>query len=74
MEEPCENFQLSPHFQDPITRVSWDNYLTVSKSDAKNLGLKNINDRVILYEGEMIIDSSQKKVASVTVKFLFNFN
>ena len=29
---------------DPITRVSWDNYLTVSKSDAKNLGLKNIND------------------------------
>ena len=29
---------------DPITRVSWDNYLTVSKSDAKNLGLKNINE------------------------------
>ena len=29
---------------DPITRVSWDNYLTVSKSDAKKLGLKNINE------------------------------
>ena len=29
---------------DPITRVSWDNYLTVSKLDAKSLGLKNIND------------------------------
>ena len=29
---------------DPISRVSWDNYLTVSKSDAKDLGLKNIND------------------------------
>ena len=29
---------------DPITRVSWDNYLTVSKFDAKNLGLKNINE------------------------------
>jgi molybdopterin-containing oxidoreductase family iron-sulfur binding subunit len=30
-------------FPDPITRVSWDNYLTVSMSDAKALGLKNIN-------------------------------
>ena len=29
---------------DPISRVSWDNYLTVSKSDAKYLGLKNINE------------------------------
>ena len=29
---------------DPISRVSWDNYLTVSKSDAKDLGLKNINE------------------------------
>jgi len=29
---------------DPITRVSWDNYLTVSKSDAKTLGLENTND------------------------------
>jgi signal transduction histidine kinase len=37
------------------------------------LGLKNINDRAILYEGEMIIDSSTKKGTSVTVKFLFNF-
>ena len=26
---------------DPITRVSWDNYLTVSKFDAQELGLKN---------------------------------
>ncbi|SVA25662.1 uncharacterized protein METZ01_LOCUS78516, partial [marine metagenome] len=30
-------------FPDPITRVSWDNYLTVSKADAKGLGLKNYN-------------------------------
>ena len=30
-------------FPDPITRVSWDNYLTVSMSDAKALGLKNTN-------------------------------
>ena len=30
-------------FPDPITRVSWDNYVTVSKSDAQNLGLINEN-------------------------------
>ena len=30
-------------FPDPITRVSWDNYLTISMSDAKALGLKNTN-------------------------------
>jgi MoCo/4Fe-4S cofactor protein with predicted Tat translocation signal len=28
-------------FPDPITRVSWDNYLTVSQADAKALGLEN---------------------------------
>jgi Fe-S-cluster-containing dehydrogenase component len=28
-------------FPDPITRVSWDNYVTVSRVDAEKLGLKN---------------------------------
>ncbi|MDR7208091.1 TAT-variant-translocated molybdopterin oxidoreductase [Flavobacterium piscis] len=28
-------------FPDPITRVSWDNYLTVSNADAKKLGFSN---------------------------------
>ncbi len=28
-------------FPDPITRASWDNYLTVSKADAEALGLMN---------------------------------
>lgn len=28
-------------FPDPITRTSWDNYLTVSKADAEQLGLTN---------------------------------
>ncbi|HEY6143250.1 MAG TPA: TAT-variant-translocated molybdopterin oxidoreductase [Flavobacterium sp.] len=28
-------------FPDPITRVSWDNYVTVSAADAKKLGLSN---------------------------------
>ena len=31
-------------FPDPISRVSWDNYLTVSKKDAESLGLKNYNE------------------------------
>ncbi|MAM00625.1 MAG: quinol:cytochrome C oxidoreductase [Flavobacteriaceae bacterium] len=30
-------------FPDPITRVAWDNYLTISFSDAKSLGLENTN-------------------------------
>ena len=30
-------------FPDPITRVSWDNYLTVSRADAQRLGLINEN-------------------------------
>ena len=30
-------------FPDPISRVSWDNYLTVSAIDAKRIGLKNVN-------------------------------
>ncbi len=30
-------------FPDPITRVSWDNYLTVSRVDAEKLGLENHN-------------------------------
>ncbi|SCY75157.1 TAT-variant-translocated molybdopterin oxidoreductase [Flavobacterium caeni] len=28
-------------FPDPITRVSWDNYVTVSRADAESLGLYN---------------------------------
>ena len=28
-------------FPDPITRASWDNYITVSRVDAEELGLKN---------------------------------
>ncbi|WP_296144365.1 TAT-variant-translocated molybdopterin oxidoreductase [uncultured Flavobacterium sp.] len=30
-------------FPDPITRVSWDNYVTVSKADAARLDLENYN-------------------------------
>lgn len=30
-------------FPDPITRVSWDNYMTISKADAEKLGFINEN-------------------------------
>lgn len=30
-------------FPDPITRVSWDNYITISRKDANSLGLVNEN-------------------------------
>ncbi|UOB19009.1 TAT-variant-translocated molybdopterin oxidoreductase [Abyssalbus ytuae] len=30
-------------FPDPITRVSWDNYVTISRFDAEELGMENIN-------------------------------
>jgi MoCo/4Fe-4S cofactor protein with predicted Tat translocation signal len=30
-------------FPDPITRVSWDNYITISKADADKLELENFN-------------------------------
>jgi MoCo/4Fe-4S cofactor protein with predicted Tat translocation signal len=30
-------------FPDPITRITWDNYLTVAAADASALGLKNVN-------------------------------
>jgi len=30
-------------FPDPISRVSWDNYVTISKADALEMGLENVN-------------------------------
>ncbi len=30
-------------FPDPITRVAWDNYVTISKADAETLGVSNVN-------------------------------
>ncbi|RNC91876.1 MAG: 4Fe-4S dicluster domain-containing protein [Allomuricauda sp.] len=30
-------------FPDPISRTTWDNYLTMSKADAANLGIENYN-------------------------------
>lgn len=49
---------------DPITRVTWDNYLTVSKADAEALGLKNIHQANGALDGSM----AEVSVNNVTVK------
>ena len=36
-------------FPDPLTRVSWDNYVTVSRYDAEKIGLKNYNESTKKY-------------------------
>jgi signal transduction histidine kinase len=64
---------LTAH-KDSIVLIISDDGIGFNNNNKYGLGLKNINDRAVLYEGEMIIDSSQKKGASVTVKFLFNFD
>ena len=44
-------------FPDPISRVTWDNYLTISKTDANNLGLKNINQSDGALDGSIAVIS-----------------
>ncbi|OIQ41754.1 MAG: quinol:cytochrome C oxidoreductase [Bacteroidetes bacterium MedPE-SWsnd-G1] len=49
---------------DPITRTTWDNYLTVSKADADALGLEN----VYVADGAMNGDYVELKSGNVSVK------
>jgi len=49
---------------DPITRVSWDNYLTMSAADAKELGIKNWH----VANGALDGDYAQIQVGDVTLK------
>ena len=63
---------LTAH-KDSIILIISDDGIGFNNNNKYGLGLKNINDRATLYEGEMTIDSSTKKGTSVTVKFLFNF-
>ena len=51
-------------FPDPISRITWDNYLTVSKADAKALGLKNINQSNGALDGSI----AEIKLNGITVK------
>ena len=49
---------------DPITRLSWDNYLTISPKDAKELGLENTLNARMQLNG----DTVNLTVNSVTLK------
>ena len=54
-------------FPDPITRVSWDNYLTVSYKDAERLGLKNYNVSNGALNGSYVNVSNDKNNIKVPV-------
>jgi len=49
---------------DPITRLSWDNYLTVSPKDAKDLGLENSLNARMQLDGDLV----NLTVNGVTIK------
>ena len=53
-------------FPDPITRTSWDNYLTVSKSDAKAWGIVNENEATGALNGSYVT-LTVKGLESLTV-------
>tara|TARA_B100001250_G_scaffold396247_1_gene402040 strand:+ start:5929 stop:8949 length:3021 start_codon:yes stop_codon:yes gene_type:complete len=46
---------------DPISKVTWDNYLTISPSYAKELGLKNWHVSNGALDGDMVIISLDEK-------------
>lgn len=55
-------------FPDPVTRVSWDNYVTVSQFDAEKHGLKNYNVANGALNGSYVtIDVNGKKLEKVPV-------
>ncbi|OIQ21755.1 MAG: quinol:cytochrome C oxidoreductase [Flavobacterium sp. MedPE-SWcel] len=55
-------------FPDPLTRASWDNYLTISKADADALGLENYNVANGGLNGSTVtMDVNGKKVENVPV-------
>lgn len=54
-------------FPDPITRTSWDNYLTVSQEDARALGLANTNDATGALNGSYANVSLQGTTLKVPV-------
>lgn len=50
-------------FPDPISRASWDNYLTISKADALSFGFENVN----VANGGLDGSYATVKVGSVTL-------
>ena len=53
---------------DPVTRASWDNYLTISAADALDMGLKNWNESNGALNGDRVnISVNGKKLENVPV-------
>ena len=71
----AQNFSidLTAH-QESIVLIISDDGIGFQKNKKFGLGLQNIKDRTILYEGEIDIDSKKKNGTTITVKFSHNFN
>ena len=71
----AQNFSidLTAH-QESIVLIISDDGIGFQKDKKFGLGLQNIKDRTILYEGEIDIDSKKKNGTTITVKFSHNFN
>lgn len=53
---------------DPISRVSWDNYLTISQADAVAMGLENTTNSAGAYDGKVVnLTVGDKTLANVPV-------
>ena len=53
---------------DPISRMSWDNYLTISPADAKSLGLNNdLNGRMQLNGDLVTLTAGTVKIENIPV-------
>ena len=52
---------------DPITRVSWDNYLTVSISDAKKMGLVNTTNSHGAIDGSRVLIQVENQEIEIPV-------
>ena len=64
---------LTAH-EDSIILIVSDDGIGFQKNKKFGLGLQNIKNRTILFEGEIDIDSKKKNGTTITVKFLHNFN
>ena len=64
---------LTAH-EDIIILIVSDDGIGFQKNKKFGLGLQNIKNRTILFEGEIDIDSNKKNGTTVTVKFSHNFN
>lgn len=50
----CANNPWLQEFPDPITRTTWDNYITINKSQAKELNLKNWHESNGALSGDLV--------------------